>query len=72
MSGRQQSPKNTRRSIALGAIALGLIGPALMASPISGGTPLGRGESVKAAWSSTGKILKRATRKIGNELKTAS
>lgn len=69
---QRQSVKNARRSIALGAIAFGLIGPALAVSPLSGGTPLNRGESVNAAWSSTAKLLRRASRKVGNELKTAS
>lgn len=58
-----------RRARSFRAAALGVIGPALMVAPITGGTSLQRGESVTSAWDNTAKLLRRATRKVGHDIK---
>ena len=48
--------------------ALGALGPATLITPITGGTTIQRGESVRRAWLSTGNALKDSIGKFRDEV----
>lgn len=51
------------------AAALGLLGPAVILAPQSGGTVIKRGESVRHAWQSAGDVLIGAAGRYKNEVR---